>query len=272
MEERIKILFLAAEPVDTTRLRLSKERKEINKKIRAALHRDSFELVSEEALTAEDLREALLRHHPHIVHFSGHGSKSGCLVVEDESGKARMLDRKALTALFQVLKDDIRIVVLNACYSKLQAGAMKQVVDYTIGMSTTISDKAAILFSAAFYSALGFGRTVKEAFELARIALLMDFPQEHKTPLLLARERADSVSGYLIKQPTSPAQAKIFALRDRWGKEPDPWKRYWLAISVGDIGGRKAFEALQSMRSQEGDEFAQLGVDEALRAVGEPIR
>jgi len=271
MDERIKILFLAADPVDTSHLRLGTEIKEINKKMQSALHRDSFELVSEWAVTAADLREALLRHCPQIVHFSGHGSKSGCLVVEDESGKARMIDREALTALFQILRDNIRIVVLNACYSKPQADAIGQVVDYTIGMSTTISDKAAILFSATFYSALGFGRTVKEAFELARIALHMDFPQEHKTPWLLAQESIDRASGYLIEQPISPARAEILALKERWGKEPDPWKRYWLAISVGDIGGRQAMEILQSMKARESDEFAQMGVEEALRAACKPI-
>jgi CHAT domain len=268
MGERIKILFLAADPVDTSRLRLGKEIKEIDKKIQATTHRDSFELVSEWAVTAEDLLQALLRHCPHIVHFSGHGSKLGSIILEDEYGEAQIADKQALTSLFQVLKDNIRIVVLNACYSKPQADAIRQVIDYTIGMNTTIADGAAILFSATFYSALGFGRSVKEAFNLAIIALQMKFPQGHKTPVLRLRKGVDPAGRSLIWENTGPSPAEISAFREKWDNEPDPWKRYWLAVSMGDIGGKKAIEVLRRIRSQESDEFALMGVDAALRMAG----
>lgn len=268
MNEKIKILFLAADPVDVPHLRLGSEVKEIAEKIRSASHRDAFELVSEWAVTVRDLSQVLLRHCPHIVHFSGHGSASGALVVEDESGKARMVDPEALTDLLQILKDNIRVVVLNACFSGPQADAIKQVIDYTIGMERTVTDKAAILFSVMFYNTLGFGRTVNEAFKVARLALKLEFPQDHNTPVLLTRDGLDSASGYLIEPAPDPALTEILALDARWVKERDPWKRYWLAVSIGEIGGKKAIEVLRRIRAQEADEFARMGVEEGLRSAG----
>jgi hypothetical protein len=58
----IKLLFLAANPTDTDRLRLDEE------------SRDQFELKTHWAVRADDLQELLMRYQPDIVHFSGHGN------------------------------------------------------------------------------------------------------------------------------------------------------------------------------------------------------
>ena len=52
-------------------------------------------------------------------------------------------------------------MVLNACYSETQARAIAEHIDAVVGMTTAVGDQAAINFAAAFYQALGFGRTVK---------------------------------------------------------------------------------------------------------------
>lgn len=69
----IKILFLAANPRDTDRLRLDEEVRAIDEALRKADFRDYFELHSHGAVRIEDLQELLLRYQPQIVHFSGHG-------------------------------------------------------------------------------------------------------------------------------------------------------------------------------------------------------
>lgn len=264
MADKIKVLFLSANPSNTSRLYLGTEIKEIGDSLYSALHRDSFELISEWALTVDSLQKALLRYSPHIVHFSGHGNIQKGIVLNDEYGKAHTVGKQPLTALFRILKDNIRIIVLNACHTEEQADAIGEVIDYTIGMNTTIADKAAVFFSASFYSALGFGRSVREAFDLAVNNLQMKFPDVYKTPVFRVREGASS---YLIEQPADPRLAEILSLKQKWANELDPWKRYWLAISVGNIGGKNALETLRSMRAQESDEFALMGVEEALRVV-----
>ena len=49
------------------------------------------------------------------------------------------------------------------CFSAPQAEAITQLIDCAIGMNEAIGDQAAITFAAAFYRAVGFGRSVKTA-------------------------------------------------------------------------------------------------------------
>lgn len=184
---KIKILFLAANPQSTTQLGLDEEIRAIAQKIRASDYRDSLELVSVWAVRPDDLLQYLNEHKPHIVHFSGHGSTNGEIVLVDNQQQSKPVSASALKALFTTLKDNIQIVVLNACYSRLQAEGITEVIDYVIGMSDTIGDEAAIIFAASFYRAIGFNRTVQEAFDQARTALLLEGIPEEDTPELLVR-------------------------------------------------------------------------------------
>lgn len=200
----IKILFLAANPDGTERLRLDQEVRAIDRALREGKHRDRFDLLQHSAVTVDDLPALLLRHQPDIVHFSGHGSNQGAIFlepgsgrsdheceedVEDQSapsGRPGYVSARSLSRTFEILKDNVRCVVLNACYSDVQARGISEHVDVVIGMSRAISDKAAINFASAFYLGLGFGRDVRTAFELGCNAIdLMRLP-EQDTPKLVA--------------------------------------------------------------------------------------
>jgi hypothetical protein len=183
----MRILFLAANPHDTDRLRLDQEARTIDERLRTAEFRDRFDLVSHWAVRHTDLSEYLLRHTPHIVHFSGHGSKSGKIVLEDENGNAQAVSPEALRQLFRILKDNIRCVVLNACLSANQAEAIVQEIDCVVGMSEKIGDDAAIRFAGGFYRALGYGRSVQTAFELGRNEIDLTGLDEGAIPKLLVK-------------------------------------------------------------------------------------
>jgi hypothetical protein len=90
-------------------------------------------------------------------------------------------------------------VVLNACFSRPQAEAIVDVIDCAIGMNRAIGDEAAIVFAAAFYQGVGFGRSVKDAFESGKAALMLDGIPEEKTPVLLARKGVDPSTIFLIE-------------------------------------------------------------------------
>jgi hypothetical protein len=87
MSEKVKILFLAANPKASTPLRLDEEIRQIQEKIRAAEFRDSFELQSRWAVRPLDLLQAFNEVRPHVVHFSGHGTCKAELVLEDDAGR-----------------------------------------------------------------------------------------------------------------------------------------------------------------------------------------
>ncbi len=184
--DKIRILFLTANPTDTNRLRLDEESRAIDQSLRRAEFRDRFVLEQFQAVRVSDLQECLLRFKPHIVHFSGHGSEEGEIYLQDSSGMSRPVSEKSLGKLFAVLKDNIRCVVLNACYSRTQADAIAEHIDAVVGMSTAIGDQAAISFSAAFYQALAYGRDLQTAFDLGTIQIDLESIPEEETPQLIA--------------------------------------------------------------------------------------
>lgn len=167
----ILFLFLTAFPVDSDKLRLDKEAREIDTSLRATALRDKFEIEQCWAVRVSDIQSALLRYRPHIVHFSGHSTKSGELIVENDFGDCTPIPPTGLGRLFGILRDRVMCVVLNACYSEQQAQEISKNVDYVIGMNDAIYDDSAIIFSKAFYQALGYDRGFVKAFELGKNAI-----------------------------------------------------------------------------------------------------
>lgn len=129
-------------------------------------------LLSHFAVRLDDPAGILLRHHPQVVHFSGHGAKSGASVLVGGDGQAKEVPTGALAGLFRVLKDNVRVVLLNACYSAAQAKAIVKEIDCAVGMSRAVQDDHAIAFAAEFYQALAYGRSVQEAFDLGVVRLV----------------------------------------------------------------------------------------------------
>ena len=199
--QRIKILFVSANPAGTQQLKLDEEAREIEAKIRAADHRDSLELITKWAVRPDDLLQSLNQHRPHIVHFSGHGNPTEEIVLLDALGKPKPVSKEALVSLFRTLKDNIRVVVLNACFSRPQAEAITGEIDCAIGMTRAVGDNAAITFAASLYRAIGFGRSIKEAFDQGITALLLDGSPEDKTPVLLSGKNAAPDKVFLINPP-----------------------------------------------------------------------
>ncbi len=168
-ENRIKVLFLSAVPRDEDYLDIHREIRDIQEKIRAAEYRDAVELIPCPAVRPGDLIEHFSRVKPHVVHFSGHGARTGEIFLEGEDGAARAVPREGLIELFRVMKDNIRLVILNACFTGSQAREAARTVEATVGMDTDIGDEAAIAFAVAFYRAIGFDRSIQRAFDEARV-------------------------------------------------------------------------------------------------------
>jgi len=170
----------------------------MRERLRLSERRDDFLLEQEWAVRVSDLQGHLLRHQPHIVHFSGHGSEDGAIILEDQNGRSRPVSPEALKRLFTTLKDNIRCVVLNACFSQIQAKAIAESIECVVGMSTAVLDDAAISFTASFYQALGYGRSINEAFELGCGEIQLHDLGQEDTPQLITNPGADAKTIYLI--------------------------------------------------------------------------
>ena len=182
-----KILLLSASPTDVAKLRLDREVQEIKASFKSSKYREEFEIISYLALTTDDLRHALLDYEPQIVHFSGHGMGKQGLALEDSSGKMKLVSTDALVKLFELFPK-VECVLLNACYSEVQAEAIHQHIDYVIGMKQEIGDNAARKFAQGFYDALGAGKSIEYGFKFGCVAIDLENIPESSTPVLKYRK------------------------------------------------------------------------------------
>ena len=189
------ILIFAANPVDQPHLSLDREVREIENGLRHS--RKHFEVRQQWATRPKDLRRALLDFRPAYVHFCGHGAGRNGIVLEGQ-----LVDAKALAGLFSLFSNKIKCVVLNACYSTIQAQAIVKHIDFVVGMNKAIGDSAAIEFSTAFYDALGAGESVDFAFALGCNAIQLAGIPEYLTPKLLKRSGPSPTTLQNITQPT----------------------------------------------------------------------
>ena len=190
---RVKtILILAANPKNTAPLRLDEEIREIDEGLRRANKRELYKLEQKWAVRSRDFYRAILDYQPHIVHFCGHGAGEDGIVLEDDTGKMALVQTNALASMFKLFaKKGVECVILNACYSEVQAEAISQYVNYVVGMKRAVGDKAAVAFAVGFYDAIAAGFTVEEAYDLGCSQMMVSL--EHETPVLKKKkELADA--------------------------------------------------------------------------------
>lgn len=223
---KLRILFLAANPLDSAPLRLDAELRNIREKIDLSKAREEVELCQEWAVRVTDLQRALLKNNPAIVHFSGHGSNSGEIVLEDASGDSHPVPADALASLFKTFRDSVRCVVLNSCDSESQSDGIVAHIDVVITMSDEVDDDAANAFASAFYQALAWGQSVQKAFDLGCNQMALEGFADADVPVLKARTGVDSHVLYLVgtlaggNSKGAEAKAKELCLSscNRWSR------------------------------------------------------
>lgn len=194
---RVRVLFLAACPAGAPPLRLDQEMKAIQEALRISKNGERFEVEQSWAAGDRELQDGLLRYGPDLVHLSAHGSRTGEILLDQGSPVRDLGPRPALTAqpenlwlqgllrVFAAARGQIRCVVLNACHSEPAAQALAQVVGCVVGMCSAIEDAAAIRFSWSFYNALGYGMSVRAAFDLAMGQIAMAGLPTSEAPRLI---------------------------------------------------------------------------------------
>lgn len=188
-----KVLLLTANPRQEKPLRLQEEERLIKEQLRLAGYGQA-PIFASGATRPRDIQQALLDAKPQILHFSGHGGGEAGLAFEDETGETKLVSGEALGKLLDLFSEryPVECVVLNACFSRVQAEEIIPFVDFVVGMSAEIADKAALEFTVGFYKALGAGEPYEFAFELGCNAMQLAGIPEHLIPVLLKRSAGES--------------------------------------------------------------------------------
>lgn len=182
------ILFLSSDPMDLPHIRLGHELRTIKERLQLALMRNDVVLHQRECVRSTDLIQAMLEVRPSIVHFAGHGNRVGALYLEDEAGKAHAVTAEAFAALLRLFKEDVKCVILNACYTTVHATALTQEIAYVIGMGSVMSDRAALAFSTGFYQALGAGVAIEAAYHFGCTQIGLQGLPEQELPVLYQKK------------------------------------------------------------------------------------
>ncbi|WP_332420320.1 CHAT domain-containing protein [Vibrio metschnikovii] len=200
LPEEITVLFLASNPRDQGQLGLDEEVRSIKEMITKSRHRDVVKLESCWAVRPGDILQYINEYQPTIVHFSGHGSSNDELVLMDNNSNTKLVSMESIVQAMSVANEDLRLVFFNTCHSKNQASNVTEYIECAIGMNTSITDNAAQIFSAQFYSSLGFGLSVEKSFNQAKAALMLEGIPEENTPALFVKSGCDASEIFIVAE------------------------------------------------------------------------
>lgn len=186
------ILFLAANPRGSSPLQLGDECAQIQRELQLAPHRDDFRFESRWAVSVDELMRHMTELDPTVIHFSGHGGGSAGLLLQDEQGQPHTVSERALVMMVGAAARNARLIVLNACYSAVQAEALRARIDCVVGMEGAIGDAAARAFAMRFYGALGNRRSIGNAFAQGVAALAAKQPHSERLPRCVTRDGVDA--------------------------------------------------------------------------------
>ena len=204
---KLKILFMSANP--SKDLNLDEEIRNVRMAIQSYAKHD-VEMIHQPAVRLEDMINLLNSEQPHILHFAGHGyDKSGELyMVDDDTKGDKIIPYEALFMLFDTVKEDnLKLVFLNSCYSKVQADAILESIDYVIGMNDEIEDDSAKTLSTQFYSSFVAGVSLVNSFKQAKVEVIANHFSQKNIPELLTR--SDDVKDFSIVDIVGEEEEKI---------------------------------------------------------------
>jgi hypothetical protein len=192
MSDKLKLLLLAANDVDTVDSRAADEIQAIDRVIQAAPLRDKFEIRKEPALRVSDIGPSLLKHNPTILHISGHSRATEGLVLENDLGHRAQVQCAQLKDVLLSAGTNLQLVFLAYCHSADCARALSTRIDFVLGIEGNIQVESSLAFTPAFYAALASGSSIQEAVAYGKSILGLKKLSGADAIALLVRDGTDA--------------------------------------------------------------------------------
>jgi hypothetical protein len=233
MSDKLKLLLLAANSVDTIDSRASDEIQAIDRAIQAAPLRDKFYIRKEPALRVDDIGPLLLKHNPDILHISGHSRATEGLMLEDNLGRMAKVPCAQLKDILFSAGKNVQLVFLAFCHTADCARELSTRIDFVLGIKDEISVRSSLVLTPAFYAALASGHSIQEAVDYGKSILGLKRLPGARTIVLHAREGADATKS-LLRSATRADELKsdLERLVRGAGSELD-WLKLGKAIDHG---------------------------------------
>jgi len=206
----LQMLVVPASPRDLVPLEVQAEVEALQGAVQPLVEEELLAWKVLQPPTVQALREHLVDHPCHILHFIGHGGfdgEEGYLALEGAQRRTKRLDARELKVLFS--NTPVRLAVLNACLTARDAvhptsgvnshqraylGVAPALVDAgllaVVAMQFSLGDKGAQIFAQDFYRMLARRRPVDEAVDQARVAMMLELGLECRdwvAPVLFLR-------------------------------------------------------------------------------------
>lgn len=201
MPDKLKLLLLAANSVDTVDSRASDEIQAIDRAIQAAPLRDKFDVQKEPALRVSDIGPLLLKHNPDILHISGHSRETEGLVLENELGRVAKVQCAQLKNVVLSAGPNLQLVFFDFCHSADCANETSTQVDFVLGIEGKIPVKSSLVFAPAFYAALASGNSIQAAVDYGKSILGLKRYSRARSIVLQVRDGADATKS-LVRSRT----------------------------------------------------------------------
>lgn len=198
-------LFMVATPSTLSRINYHSEFTKIEMAIKGNKEtRGILEFLPNSNISPMDMINWIDEEEPHILHFVGHGVEEdpdtriggGLVFFSDNRREDVRLNTREAENVFKKIKylqPQLKLVILNACYSEPQARAISTAGIYTIGTSDIIGSAVAEKFAAGFYrkyiqsrniiAAAQFGLTQASAIRSDADELIHLFYEGERIPL-----------------------------------------------------------------------------------------
>ena len=182
----VKILILVSLPLETyenSPLDPLKELKVINAVLDEYISKGIVDVDIEEKVNITTMRERLLNKKYDIVHFTGHGTNDGRLVIEDEknSKKEKLITANEIKEMFQ--NSSIKLFYFDACDSAYSPGSpsiayhiYQQIPSaYVIANIASVSDELATEITKHIYKTVLEEKEVANILNIGRLKLTEDW-------------------------------------------------------------------------------------------------
>ncbi len=205
---KLRVLLLAANPVDHDLLALGQEERLIEDELRAPAVARRVRLESAWSVTAEDFVEQLETFKPQVLHYSGHGNAQGELVLRDPNLEtSRPASVRSLRQMFSG-SPQLRCIVMNTCYSaRLAQQLVRHLPLVVVGMRGEVEDAYALLFAEHFYRGIARGKSLREAFDGARGVVAGKGLDAADLPQINAHGNVDPEEIVLLPREATPSTA-----------------------------------------------------------------
>ena len=192
MSDKLNVLLLAANSVDTVDSRAVDQVQAIDEAINSASRRSCFKIKIGPALRVSGLGTSLLNHPAQILHISGHSRETEGLILENDRGAVAKVQCAQLIDVLLSAGSNLQLVFFNFCHSAECAKKISARIDFALGFEGQISVESSMAFAPAFYFALASGQSIQKAVDYGKSVLGLEGRPDAETIVLHVRDGADA--------------------------------------------------------------------------------